>query len=531
MGNKKTFFATSGLLLAVVIPFGVWLARYLNLDFWYDEVYTLKQYVFVPLAVIPTHYPNPNNHIFFNLINHLFVTALGIRDLSTLMAHPETIRGLMMAYTVLTLACLGWLCFRFFNHRVAVLALLCLVTSVPYYNFVLQVRGYSLSLLLAVWVLYCLLASAEKLTWKNGIGLVTFTALLVYTVPSNLYLIASMILFLGLVVAAPALLGFYRRLQAGHTAGGLVITLKSWFEADSLETAAFKSYPFREALLLGAGCLLAGLFYLPVMRDVFQNAKTQGVDLFSLKTRLLLFPRTMNYFFSFRYALLPLAVLGLAACIRSKQRIYLERCLFCMFVMVAPFAMNFVLWNEPADRVFVVLLIPFVLLLAMALDGLIGAIPWLAIRPWFALVLAILYCQATFFFALENRDARLLADIHQAQVSQNLFYNYYQAFYQPSRIMALYKALDPRGLAPLTIFNYGDGVAVPAYLDQAGIQTAKVASTSQIRLYSGSPTYVLTAFPDLFIQLIHRSYKNADCELAQAEVGFTNLFKCSLSLP
>ena len=132
-----------------ILAFAVWLGKYINLDFWYDELITLQYFVFVPVQKIVTDYSVPNNHIFFNILNHLFMGVLGVANLPALMDHPFWIRSLMAFYTAVTLIYLYRIGVRFYNRTVAVAAVIILLTTLPFYNFAVQVRGYSLSMALA----------------------------------------------------------------------------------------------------------------------------------------------------------------------------------------------------------------------------------------------------------------------------------------------------------------------------------------------------------------------------------------------
>ena len=73
--NKRTNFLnfTSlekiGLLI-IFIGF-YWIQKdHINLDFWNDEIYTLKHFVFAPITTTLSDYHVPNNHIFFNRIKN-----------------------------------------------------------------------------------------------------------------------------------------------------------------------------------------------------------------------------------------------------------------------------------------------------------------------------------------------------------------------------------------------------------------------------------------------------------------------------
>ncbi len=517
MSKTRSIFGGVGLSVLALIPFFYWLARYIQLDFWYDEVYTLENFVFTPWVKITTRYVSPNNHIFFNLLNHLYVSLLKIPDPSALMSHPVYIRGLMLVYTLLTLGCVAAIGSRFFNRNVTVLALVLLVTTVPYNNFTLQVRGYSLSILLAAVIVYFLLACWQHSSWVNTLALLAASTLFLYVIPSNLYFIGSLVFIFGLSGARQFYTGALKSFSKS-------LPRMPW---RSLAKNCLSLIPIRVTLILAGACGLAGVLYLPVLPGMLGVGVNQNELVYSLKTRLLLFPRTLDYFLSFRYLLLLGVILGLVAGWRVKNRSYLIRSMVCLAVIILPFLVNFVVGAEPLDRIFIVGVIPFVLLIAFAMDVLIQRTAWLANRSGLVLALAILYCQGTFIFAMNNRDATLAADIHHAQTSQNIFYNYYQAYYQPRKVLSTYMKVDPSPLKPLYILYYGDAVAIPDYLANDRIASFKVASVSEIKLDPANPTYVLTAYQDLFLRSIEEAYPGVSCQPLMDQPEFVNLFNCT----
>lgn len=89
--------------LAIALPSIIYLlVSYLNLDLWYDEIFSLNFFVFVPIEKIVTEYPVPNNHVFANLLNHFYVHSFGLEDVD-LLENPWKIRILFVIYTVITI--------------------------------------------------------------------------------------------------------------------------------------------------------------------------------------------------------------------------------------------------------------------------------------------------------------------------------------------------------------------------------------------------------------------------------------------
>ena len=109
-------------IIAVFAPFLFWVFRLINMDFWYDEVFSLVHYTFVPLQETIANYSTANNHILFNLINNIFIRLIGIRDLYALMDQPFIIRILPLGYTIISLLYVYLIGRSFFNRFIAVTA-------------------------------------------------------------------------------------------------------------------------------------------------------------------------------------------------------------------------------------------------------------------------------------------------------------------------------------------------------------------------------------------------------------------------
>ncbi|HFB99307.1 MAG TPA: hypothetical protein ENJ53_00745, partial [Phaeodactylibacter sp.] len=91
------------ILLFLFIVFCWFQKEHFFLDFWNDEIYTLKHFVFVPLSTTLSDYHVPNNHIFFNFLNNIYLKVCGVDNLYDLMDNPPLIRILPFLYSVGTL--------------------------------------------------------------------------------------------------------------------------------------------------------------------------------------------------------------------------------------------------------------------------------------------------------------------------------------------------------------------------------------------------------------------------------------------
>jgi len=139
----------------LTIPFFLLLGRLINRDFWYDEIYTLANYVFVPLDKTVLVFRDFNNHFLFSLFckSWLAIVAPG-KDLFWLMDRPYIIRAPLLIFPAVTIYYLYRIGTEFFNRRVAVLSIVLLITTIPYYYYAIQLRGYSMSIMLITIILY-----------------------------------------------------------------------------------------------------------------------------------------------------------------------------------------------------------------------------------------------------------------------------------------------------------------------------------------------------------------------------------------
>ena len=157
-----------------------------NADLWNDEIYTLKHFVLTSLSQTVTDYHVPNNHVFANLVNNIFLKVAGIDSLGDLMASPWIPRSLFVCYALVTMVLTYRLARKIIGRSAGLIAVLVLLTTLPWHNFVLQIRGYGLSAMLFTVLLTLLMAERMPAKVKYP-GIAIISALLFYTLPSNLY--------------------------------------------------------------------------------------------------------------------------------------------------------------------------------------------------------------------------------------------------------------------------------------------------------------------------------------------------------
>lgn len=217
-------------LFAAALPLAL-LALRLNQDLWYDEVYTLLFFVSQGCERIVTDYHAPNNHVLFSLL---------LRPFYLLSDSEFVLRLPSFLCAAGTLAATFRLAHQKSGLPAGCLAALLLGTNVFYQTHAVQVRGYSLAMLLGTILAGDVLAGGPNLsTGVRGfrVGRIALLgAAFLYVMPSNLLFFAPW--------AGAAVLSHGRR--HGWQAAG------------------------REALRWAAAGLLAALLYLPIVDQVLQ---------------------------------------------------------------------------------------------------------------------------------------------------------------------------------------------------------------------------------------------------------------------
>jgi hypothetical protein len=511
MDNRTDHFKEGLLLTAIVCPFLFWLSRYINLDFWYDEVFTLKNFIFVSIPKTATDYSFPNNHIFFNLINNMYLKSIGVDNLYSLMDWPWRIRLLPLAYTLFTLAYLYLIGIKFFNNFIAKMSLILLVSTVPFYNFALQVRGYGLSTLLLCMLLYHLWSFEERLRICDAILVVLSAALSLYTIPLNLYALMG-------IMAIYLLLGAGKwRFRLGSE--------RSETAADESEGIAPRQNFYGEhrhfviVLLIGIGIVLAFLLYLPVIDQVLHNRFVESHGLFHVPILLEILPKVAYYFMSGRYLIILAFILGCFAYVvysGEREPRIIRKAVCCSIILLLPFLFSFVRGDRPFLRVFVNLVPVFALLMSVGIYFLQSSIPVLRRRALLITIIAIIYCNVAFAAAIRNIERRIQSDLEMGNQSQDIYYNYYQTHYHPlklARDISEHDEIGPEPWEGLFLYHY-DQAAMPNYLRKFAIGFTADRGRLESLLKTRKQVYVITALPTEFESMVADKYPDVERGIA-----------------
>ena len=472
------------LLTLAVGPLAAWLvANHLNVDFWYDELYTLRHFVYVPMWRTVTYYPAANNHILFSLLANAYCPLVGASDIWGAMDAPWRIRLLNAAAVAGTFIYLYRTSCRHLNRGVARLAVLLLATTIPFANFALQFRGY-------VWSIFSLCAGLGHL-WnferdgrrRDALWAAAFVVMALYTIPLNLYFVGA----LGLIYLV-------------------------------------RRQPRPAALVAGAAAVSA-LLYLPVAKELLTNEVVQSHGMFRLDTLLRVLPRTLLYFTSERYVVVAFAAWALLRAGRSGRAAgehLADRARFCAALLVLPFGLSFVRGDAPFLRVFVNLSPVFALLGGIVLYAAIRRVVRNPRTERAVLLLITVCCHGSFAVGMHRITRRLEADIAAGRKSQDIYYNYYQAHYHPRQLFQAHA--DALRTAPLVGYYPGDKVALALYTNKLGVPCYPREALEEVA-GEAARFHVVTAFPNQFRAEAERLLPGWRVERVTAAPSFLNLFR------
>lgn len=422
----------------IILYFIIIQLRFLQLDLWNDEVYTFKFFILKSYHTILTDYHVPNNHILLNLFYRLYLDVTGIHSLSAAMAHPFVLRLPQLAFAIVTLIYTYRCANLLFNQRSALLALMLLVTTVPYVNFAPQIRGYNLSMMLFSIVLFCSLQYLKSGNWKTWMLICFCTGLLMYTIPSNMYTVMSLGSFFGIAL----LLKVVRKHNAAP------YPLKAYVGA---------------ILALIGGVLLSLLFYWPVLKHVFLNDYVSYLP-FRFSNLLEYFPHVIHCFNSNRGIVFAIAIVVSIVFVKD-MRGHAFAVLMLVYILLFPFLLIFVLGNNVPDRVFVTLTPIFAVCMSSFFEIFFKRwLPHLSAKL-LGMFMISMYLVLNLNIELHHINRELLADINGDGRRQDLYYNYYLAHFRPEAEVS--RISQDATLNKLPVFIIGcEPHDIPHYLEE-----------------------------------------------------------------
>ena len=460
----------------------------LNAGLWWDEIISLRGYALVPILQTVTTYNEPNNHILFNVLYNFYTAILGQRDFYAWIDHVYILRIPQLLFSLMTMGYLIVIGRKFFGPVAASLSAIITISTIPFLNFILQLRGYSISMLFIAFLLFHAWSFIQKKLIGHFLMIVGSALALLYTIPSNAYFFISF-----------SVICLY------HWTKRAAITLRSGRKPRSLIMKELITDEYGLVLLaLGTAGVAAIWLYLPVLDKVLDNQwVTKPVERFSVL--LSLFPSVIVSFVSYRFALLLLLLAAAGMTARGiiiKNRMWLDALSF----LCIPFLISFIRNDNPPDRVFVPLIPVFVIALSGGISLLFDRFKSRGKMRWIALSSIALYCALTLAWQLRVNQEVLHKNALNNTKEQTIYRSYYCADdFNPLKTISLLAQEYAKRPAPIVLIyeidrlaalsileKYRLGALLPAY-PPSSLQD-KGKKTSVLILYGAKRNQLLYSF-------------------------------------
>lgn len=489
------------LLAAGILPFLYWtFSRYINLDFWYDELTTLLLYVCVPLKKTATDYSFPNNHIFLNIISNIYLSVIDLHDLNKLVLNPLPLRLLMLFYAMLTMVLLYKIGKMVFDRMAGLVAVATLATTIPYYNFATQVRGYVLSMLLLTAYFYFYLKFVQSGTKRHFLLFVAMSALSIYTMPASVYIVACVIIYCFMKL----LIGFVEDKSIGKASLAALV-------------GSLASLP------------LAALFYWPVLKEVLNNRFVESQGMFNSVILTDVFPTMLSGFLSERYYIVPIILFGVVVFLFNKRSVGIRKevHIVAFLVLVLPFAFSFIRGDSPVHRIYINIIPFFSLFVASSTFFATTLLP-ARVAPWVGILLIPLM-SASFVIAAGNLDKMHAYNIENHIRPMDTYYNWHQGLYNVMDVARMTKDRQEATAMPVYVMKQEvDELSMPWYLTSLGV-TFKVTADFDVIDAGLDRILIVTGFPRYSEGRLKELFPGLECRKLNAGVSFHNLLECDRS--
>ncbi len=509
--------------LLLAIPFlALIIQKRIFLDFWLDEMMSIVRHIQPSLSSALTWYPVPNNHVFSNFIAGLYMQLLGRQDMQVLLSTPVVLRLLFFATGVGTILVLPYIGHRYIAKQVGWVSVILLCTTIPYFNFMVQARGYSFTLFFASLLLLSTLQYRESNARKYALRMMILACFTFYTISSNLYYLLALFAFFLL--------------------WGKAYDFRTWTRLSRSQFST-KSEPFvlinpgiTAATMIMAGLSMALIFYIPIFDKVFGNRYVETFGLFRGTVFYDAFPRTMGYFFSGRGWLFVLAWLGvavkweLARRNNDKGTLFLIHLLF--FTIFSPYLFSFIRGDNPFERVFLITLPAFILLAAIGIDQLIQLIPSMSLRPgWQALMYIFVgvYLYGNFFSIYQTIDNEISTNLVSENIKQvenydsTLWASHFLDHYAVLPVIQQAITYSDEFPILLDLENTRFSFTIEEYLKGYEVAYQTFNAPSEITV---SQAYIIVSYPNTSLTNIQDTLPGAKCELIENEISIYRALQC-----
>lgn len=493
-------------LLFSLIPFLYAVYCYLPMDIWNDEMYTLKYFTFTHWSVTLTDYHIPNNHIFYNILNRISLSLVGINTLDSAIQHHWILRILPLTTSIITALFVFKIADRYVNQNAAWLSLAILMSTLPWLNHFLQIRGYSLSTMLFTINLYLIMRLIDGNSKKiSGLLLIT-TAFLLYTIPLNMYYILPVFLFSGIFAVL-------RVLYSSHTP-----------ILQNILPAIITSGAFRAAFASGLGVLLGLAMYGPLISVIFNN-DIVNTNVIPPAEFFPLLELITSAFLNKRYFIIPISILGFLF-LFTKYTSVKKNTLIYVFFLIAlslmPFAIASFRGDPAPDRSFVMLAPVFALLL--------GSTAGLSLQMWnekyipYGMFSILIYNSVISLREMHLMHNMLRLDIVHNMRIQNINRAYYLAHFESHTGVRIFNTITSKCHAPLIIHS-ADHHGIRGYLDTYQIPWLDECALDSM-YQTGKAFYLLHTAPMHIQAELSITYPKLKCIQLLPEYDFHNYCYC-----
>jgi hypothetical protein len=464
MGHKTAGILTKVVLGMSLLVFSFAVINNIDKQLWNDEIYTLDHFTLVQLQKTISDYHVPNNHIFYNLINSLVLKTFGIESIDSLLHNPVILRIISFLFSIITCIFVFRTTLSLFNQKTAWLALVILMTSIVFTNFALQVRGYSLSMMLSSIILFYHSTYQKKPSRKSLVFLLLFSSLLIYSILSNLWYVLAAI--------------------------ALSLIMKKW----------------KPALAYAGGIALAALLYLPALNSFVGNETMQRQESFPFDIFWFYIPKLFYYFIGHRYLLI--LFIGVAIILLFKR--YRKETSLLVIFLLLPFFFSFLNRQIPPDRVFLFFVPIMAIFTAYCIQFILKRF-----SKWEPLlfILFVFYLNVSFIFALTEVEHKLSKNLDEGIRKQNLIYNYYLHTYNPKEIADF--CSDKK---PVFIIS-SEPHDIIYYLNSKGIKISQAGNIDSLAIMN-EYVWGITNFPYQTMDSLQKIHPHIEIFLENAPAGY-----------
>jgi len=432
------------LAVFVILAFGM---NYVTIGLWHDEAFSIKKFVLHDFIHTATYYPEPNNHIFFNLFNNAMTRLIGVRDFHELLDYIVVLRAIQGMISLITLSYVFRFAKKFFNLETAWIAAIVFATTIPFLNYMVQLRGYNFSMLFVIMTLFYAYSYLSEQRRGYLFAMIGSLFLLIYTMPSNVY--------------------FFTALMLVFIFSWLFNFIKNKDQDIRARIYAGANRKYWNLLWAGAASLLFIIIaYSPVISNMMTDKYLNRVPddrFFALSVRL---PDYIEGAISGRNVLILMALCATLYVFRlEKFKIYRQKWFGLLFLMLMPFVLSFLQNTYPLARSFVHITPIFALLVAIPVGLWMQSVDMK--KTVKAVIVSCIYAYCIFSLSTEFKTIQhnLSENLTTGNRAQNNYHAYYQSHtYNPAstakQMLEYYKenpypvVMSPRELDAVTLSDY-----------------------------------------------------------------------------